>query len=42
MTALMNAANYSNKGSVEMLLDHGADKDLKNSEGKTALDYAKK
>ena len=39
-TALICAANYSTPEMVQLLLDRGADKDYKNSEGKTAYDYA--
>jgi len=40
-TALMLAATNAKADVVELLLQHGADKKLKDSKGKTALDYAK-
>lgn len=39
-TALMRAAYMGHDGVVEQLLRNGADKSIKNGEGKTALDLA--
>lgn len=41
LTALMYAAISGNKDCMELLLREGADKDLKNSQGKNAFNYAK-
>ena len=40
MTALMFAARDSAPEMVQLLLDYGADKSIKSSDGKTAYDYA--
>lgn len=40
MTALMFAARDSTLEMVQLLLDYGADKNIKDSDGKTAYDYA--
>ena len=40
-TALMRASYMGHDGIVKLLLNNGADKFIKNSEGKTALDLAK-
>ena len=40
MTALMFAARNSTPEMVQLLLDYGADKSMKCSDGKTAYDYA--
>lgn len=40
MTPLMKAAGLGRKYYVEELLRLGANRDLKDKEGKTALDYA--
>ena len=40
MTALMFAARDSTPEMVQFLLDYGADKSMKCSDGKTAYDYA--
>lgn len=40
MTALMFAARDSTPEMVQLLLDYGADKSMKCSDGKTAYDYA--
>lgn len=39
-TPLMFAALYDNADAVDVLLDHNADVNIRNAEGKTALDYA--
>jgi ankyrin repeat protein len=39
-TSLMYAAYYNYKDIAEILLAHNASVTIKNSEGKTALDYA--
>lgn len=39
-TALMLAAKYGQAGLVELLLNHGADVDTSDENGRTALDYA--
>lgn len=39
-TALMTAAKAGEVALVELLLEHGADPSLTNSEGQTALDLA--
>ena len=39
-TLLMIAADRGNVDAVELLLKRGARKDLKDTSGKTALDYA--
>jgi len=39
-TALMIAASLGDAASVDTLLRHGADRALKDKEGKTALDLA--
>lgn len=41
-TPLMYAAKYGHLEIVKLLLQHGANKDAKNSKGRTALDYARK
>jgi ankyrin repeat protein len=41
-TPLMEAAKFGGEKTVKLLLDAGADKSLKNEDGKTALDLAKK
>ena len=43
-TPLMFAAlsGKDSEGKVRLLLDHGADRDLKNIDGRTALDYARR
>ena len=43
-TPLMNAVYYGkdSEGKVRLLLDHGADRDLKNFDGETTLDYARR
>ena len=40
MTALMFAARDSTPEMVQLLLDYGADKNIKSTDGKTAYDYA--
>lgn len=40
-TPLLTAASLGNEGVVKVLLGAGADKSLKNSDGKTALDFAR-
>lgn len=40
-TPLMGAAQYGNYSVAELLVDYGADINLKDIEGKTAIDYAK-
>jgi len=40
MTALMFAARDSTPEMVQLLLDYGADKNIKSNDGKTAYDYA--
>ena len=40
-TPLMLAAQTGNTGAVRLLLKRGANRKLKSSEGKTALDYAR-
>ena len=40
MTALMFAARDSTAEMVQLLLDYGADKTYRTSDGKTAYDYA--
>lgn len=40
MTALMFAARDSTPEMVQLLLDHGAEKSMRDSDGKTAYDYA--
>ena len=39
-TALMYASYHCHKETVQLLLNHGADVNLKNEEGQTALDLA--
>ena len=41
-TPLMRSVRSSPKATIEFLLKHGAKKDLKNAEGQTALDIARK
>ena len=40
ITALMFAARDSTPEMVKLLLDYGADKSIKSTDGKTAYDYA--
>ena len=42
-TPLMKAgiSHEDSKGKVRLLLDHGADRDMKDRAGRTALDYAR-
>ena len=40
-TPLMTASAYNKPQVVEILLKHNANRDAKDSDGKTALDYAK-
>ncbi len=40
-TAFMTAAEYNNWQIIEILLNAGADVTLRNSGGRTAIDYAK-
>ena len=40
-TALMCAAYNSHEGCVRLLVEAGADRSIKDNEGKTALDWAK-
>jgi ankyrin repeat protein len=40
-TALMWASRYCHESTVRLLLDHGADKELKNEHGESAIDLAK-
>jgi len=41
MTALMLAARWNSPGIVETLIDAGANADLKDHEGKRAIDHAR-
>ncbi len=43
-TPLMNAvlSKEDSEGKVRLLLDHGADRDLKTNDGRTALDWARR
>ena len=42
MTPLMRCARYGIPACAELLLQHGADPDIRNNEGQTALDIARK